>query len=465
MATTIEQPVKTKAEPELLGLLAEFDDPNALIEASKKVRDAGYRNWDTHTPFPLHGIDEAMGIKWTILPWIVACCGLMGGTVAISMQWYMNAYDYPFLISGKPAFSIPACIPIVFELSVLLAAFGAFFGMLGLNQLPKLYNPIFKSDAFRRATNDRFFISMVAKDAKFSEIDTGEFLKSLNPTNVEEFWSDVESPKLPRNLKLGLSIVGVLMIMGPALIAYVRSTKSNKPRIHIIQDMDFQPSLKAQNTTSVFSDGREIRPNIKGTIARGQFKDDNIPLYYGLKYLPEDQNVVPIAVQDEKKKDAKQAVEKQADAAKTPVAKPAATDAAAAEAKRLDSLPWITEFPMPVTEKMMARGKERYRIYCSACHGLGGDGDGLVTLRAMELQQGTWVKPASYHTENVRKLPIGRLYNTITNGVRKMPAYGSQIPPEDRWTIVLYLKALQKSRLIDAKTISEEEKRKLRDTK
>ncbi|MCA9018062.1 MAG: DUF3341 domain-containing protein, partial [Planctomycetaceae bacterium] len=286
MATTIEQPVKTKAEPELLGFLAEFDDPNALIEASKKVRDAGYRNWDTHTPFPLHGIDEAMGIKWTILPWIVACCGLMGGTIAVGMQYWMNAVDYPFLISGKPLFSIPACIPIIFELSVLLAAFGAFFGMLGLNQLPKLYNPMFKSEAFRRVTNDRFFISMDAKDPKFSEIDTGEFLKSLNPTHVEEFWSDVESPKLPRNLKLALSIVGVLMIMPPALVAYKRSTTTNTPRIHIVPDMDFQPYLKTQNTTNVFPDGREIRPKVKGTIPRGQFKDDNIPFYYGLKYLP-----------------------------------------------------------------------------------------------------------------------------------------------------------------------------------
>lgn len=466
MATTIEQPVETKAEPELLGFLAEFDDPNALIEASKKVRDAGYRNWDTHTPFPLHGIDEAMGIKWTILPWIVAGMGLTGGTIAISMQYWMNAVDYPFLISGKPLFSIPACIPIVFELSVLLAAFGAFFGMLGLNQLPKLYNPLFKSQAFRRATNDRFFISMDAKDPKFSEIDSGEFLKSLNPVNVEEFWSDVESPKLPRNLILALSIVGVLMIMPPALVAYKRSTTTNTPRIHIVPDMDFQPSLKAQNTTNIFSDGREIRPRIKGTIPRGQFKDDNIPLYYGLEYLPEDQDVVTIAAQDEKKEETKPAEASKPEEKPAGDAKPAAAPTAAdVEAKKLEEMPWVTEFPMPVTAKMMERGKERYRIYCSACHGLGGEGDGLVTLRAMELQQGTWVRPASYHSENVRKLPLGRLYHTISNGVRKMPAYGSQIPPEDRWSIVLYLKALQKSQQVDADSLSDEEKRKLRDTK
>lgn len=457
MATTIEQSEQTKAEPELLGLLAEFDDPSALIEASKKVRDAGYRNWDTHTPFPVHGIDEAMGIKWTILPWIVAACGLTGGTIAIGMQYWMNAVDYPFLISGKPLFSLPACIPIIFELSVLLSAFGAFFGMLGLNQLPKLYNPLFKSDSFRRVTNDRFFISMDASDAKFSEIDSGEFLNSLNPISVEECWSDTTSPKIPRNLVLALSLVGVLMLLPPAFVAYKRTTTTNTPRIHIIPDMDFQPSLKAQNTTNLFPDGREIRPNIKGTISRGQFKDDNIPFFYGLKYLPEDQDVVVIALEDEKKADAKKPA-----AAKAPAAKP---DPAAEAAKKLDKLPWVTEFPMPVTEKMMARGKERYRIYCSVCHGLSGEGDGLVTLRAMELLQGTWVKPASYHTENVRKLPIGRLYHTISNGVRKMPGYSAQIPPEDRWAIVLYLKALQKSRLTDAKTISDEEKRKIRDTK
>lgn len=467
MATTIEQheETKAKAEPELLGLLAEFDDPDELIEASMKVRDAGYRKWDTHTPFPLHGIDEAMGIKWTILPWIVAGCGLTGGTIAVGMQYFMNAVDYPFLISGKPLFSIPASIPITFELSVLLAAFGAFFGMLGLNQLPKLYNPIFKSDAFRRVTNDRFFISMDAKDAKFSEIDTGEFLKSLKPIHVEEFWSDTESPKLPRSLVLGLSLVGVVMLLSVGLVAYVRTTTSPDPRIHIIQDMDFQPSLKAQNTTNLFPDGREVRPNIKGTIPRGQFKDDNIPFYYGLKYLPEDQDVVAIALKDEKKADDKKPLDKKASAEKTPSEKPAAPAAVDPVAAKLDKLPWVTEFPVPVTEKLMARGKERYRIYCSACHGLGGEGDGLVSLRAMELLQGTWVKPASYHTANVRKLPIGRLYHTITNGVRKMPAYGSQVPPEDRWAIILYLKALQKSHQIDANTISEAEKRKLRDTK
>ena len=299
MATTIEHPAENKVEPELLGLLAEFNDPESLMEASRKVRDAGYNRWDTHTPFPVHGIDEAMGIKYTILPWIVAACGLTGGTIAISMQYWMNAVDYPFLISGKPLFSIPACIPIMFELSVLLAAFGAFFGMLGLNQLPKLYNPIFKSDAFRRATNDRFFLSMDASDPKFSEIDTGEFVKSLNPNHVEEFWSDVESPKLPRNLKLGLSLFGVLMLMPIALVAYKRSTVTDNPRIHIIPDMDFQPKLKTQNTTNIFGDGREMRPHIPGTIPRGQYKDDNIPFYYGLKVLPEDQDVITIAAQDE----------------------------------------------------------------------------------------------------------------------------------------------------------------------
>ncbi|MCA9004701.1 MAG: cytochrome c, partial [Planctomycetaceae bacterium] len=258
-------------------------------------------------------------------------------------------------------------------------------------------------------------------------------------------------------LVLALSLIGVLLIMPPALVAYKRSTTTNSPRIHIVPDMDFQPKLKTQNTTNIFSDGREVRPHIEGTIPRGQFKDDNIPFYYGLKVLPEDQDVIAINLQDEQKP----AGEKPADA------KPAAGAAAAAptEDQKLAQLPWVTEFPMPVTDKMMARGKERYKIYCSVCHGLSGEGDGLVSLRAMELQQGTWIRPASYYTDNVRNQPVGRLFHTISNGVRKMPGYSAQIPPEDRWAIVLYLRALQKSHHTDAKDLSKEEMEKLRSTK
>ena len=107
---------------------------------------------------------------------------------------------------------------------------------------------------------------------------------------------------------------------------------------------------------------------------------------------------------------------------------------------------WVTDFPLVVDEAFIRRGQERYGIFCATCHGQGGDGDGLVTLRALELEQGTWVKPTSLHAEPIRNQPVGQLFNSISNGVRKMPGYASQIPVDDRWAIVAYVRALQRTR-------------------
>ena len=174
----------------LYAVMVEFDSPSLLIEAVKKVRDQGFKKWDVHTPFPIHGMDEAMGIKGTQLPFLVLACGLTGLGLATLMQWWMNAVDYPFVISGKPLFGLPANIPIMFELTVLLSAFGCFFGMWGLNGLPKLYNPLFKSRRFRRATQDRFFIVIEAEDPQFDAQRTRAFLDSLGGLNIEEIAGD-----------------------------------------------------------------------------------------------------------------------------------------------------------------------------------------------------------------------------------------------------------------------------------
>lgn len=161
----------------MYGVLAEFDSASAVYHACEKVRDAGYTHWDAHTPFPVHGLDKAMGIKQTVLPLIVFVCGLTGASLAMLMQWWMNAVDYPFVISGKPLFSWPAFIPVTFELMVLFSALGAVLGMLGLNRLPQYYHPLFKSKRFARATDDRFFISIEARDELFDAEKTRALLK------------------------------------------------------------------------------------------------------------------------------------------------------------------------------------------------------------------------------------------------------------------------------------------------
>jgi hypothetical protein len=188
MATqVIDTPIRTDdAPPELAGYLAEFLDVDSVMTAAEQVRDAGYTRWDVHSPFPVHGIDEAMGIRRTILPWLVLAGGLAGLGGSLLMQWWMNAHDYGFMVAGKPLFSLPAFIPIMFECTVLLASLTAVFGMLMLNKLPMLYNPLFKSDRFRRVTNDRFFIVLDATDPNFDEYESEQLLKSLNPVAIEK---------------------------------------------------------------------------------------------------------------------------------------------------------------------------------------------------------------------------------------------------------------------------------------
>lgn len=172
--------------PVLFGYLAEFDKVDELLAGARAVRDAGYTRWDAHTPFVIHGLDAAMGVKKTILPYIVFAAGLTGTTAGILLQWWTNAIDYPFLISGKPLFSLPANIPVAFETTILFAAITSLVGMLALNGLPRLYHPLFRSSAFKRATDDRFFISIEAEDPIFDPVASRELLESISGRPVEE---------------------------------------------------------------------------------------------------------------------------------------------------------------------------------------------------------------------------------------------------------------------------------------
>lgn len=186
MAATHDTPAPRAAATRLAGYLVEFETPGAILTAAKKVRDAGFRRWDTHTPFPVHGLDRAMGLRATLLPWIVMGGGVTGCLTGLGLQWWTNAHNYQFLISGKPFWSIPANIPVTFELTILFSAFAAFLGMIGLNGFPRWNHPVFSSERFRRATQDRFFLSVEAGDPLFDETRTGEFLKGLGGTHVEK---------------------------------------------------------------------------------------------------------------------------------------------------------------------------------------------------------------------------------------------------------------------------------------
>ncbi len=168
--------------------MAEYTDENALLVASRKVRDSGYTKTDAYTPFPVHGIDEALGIKPTVLPFIVLCMGLTGLCTALVMQYWMNGIDYPYIISGKPMGSWPAFIPVSFELTILFSAFTTFLGMWALNGLPCFSNPVFTSPRFDRATNDRFFLHVDSRDKYFNRESVKERWQAPIQNRLKKLW-------------------------------------------------------------------------------------------------------------------------------------------------------------------------------------------------------------------------------------------------------------------------------------
>lgn len=168
------------------GLLAEYETPADLYHACEKVRDAGFGAWDAHTPYPVHGLERAMGLRGSIVPWIVCVMGFSGAALGFLLQWWTSAVDYPLIISGKPFNSYPAFVPITFELGILLGSFGAVFGMFGLNKLPTYYHSVFNSRRFSRFSDDRFFISIEARDPKYDPEKTRVLLESTGAVHVEE---------------------------------------------------------------------------------------------------------------------------------------------------------------------------------------------------------------------------------------------------------------------------------------
>ncbi len=172
--------------PKTYGLIAEFDTAAAILHAAEKVRDAGFRRWDVFTPFPVHGLDKAMGVKNSMVGWFSFIGGVTGYTGGMLMIWYMNAYDYAIPVGGKPMFSPFSAFPPSYELTILLGSFGALLGMLFLNRLPRLHHPLLKHQRFALATHDRFFIVIESDDPKYSETETRQLLAAAGSRQIEE---------------------------------------------------------------------------------------------------------------------------------------------------------------------------------------------------------------------------------------------------------------------------------------
>jgi molybdopterin-containing oxidoreductase family membrane subunit len=168
-----------------IGLLARFDTAAEIKHAATRVRDAGYRHWDVFTPFPIHGLDDAMGLRDSRVGWFTFIGAVLGFCAGMSMIWFMNGFDYPLVVGGKPLFSPVFAFPVSYELTILFGAFGAIIGMLIMNRLPRWHNPVFNSPQFVRATHDRFFILLECRDPKYSEAGSRQLLETAGGREIE----------------------------------------------------------------------------------------------------------------------------------------------------------------------------------------------------------------------------------------------------------------------------------------
>jgi mono/diheme cytochrome c family protein len=403
------------ADGELYGYLAEYDTPGELITACAKVRDAGYTEFDAYSPFPVHGIDSAIGIKRTILPLLVFGGGFTGACGGMLLQWYCNAHAWTWNISGRPTWSIPANIPIAYECAILLAVFASFFGMWILNKLPQVWHPLFRSDRFLRATDDGFFLAIDGRDRRFDAAKTRQLLQEAGAIAIEDVHHDPDPAKkvMPKWITAFIVASTAFALIPFAIAAKARNSFSAEPHIHIFPDMDFQPFYKSDTAMPLFADGRANRGEIEGTVARGLLHTD-VVFFNGLERGGGAEGAAPA---------------------------------------------WLTTFPkmypdgrpFSVDTALLERGRGRYDIYCAPCHGYDGRGQGMIPTR-VAAGGGNWQArnlveaPQANGTGGaVVQMPNGQLFNTISNGYNTMMGYAAQIPHADRWAIVAYVRALQRA--------------------
>ena len=374
--------LEQKRSDELYAIGALFDTPDEIMDAAGKTTEAGYEEFDVNTPYPVHGMDQAMKLKNTMVGKTTFIFGFLGTTAALLMIGWMSGIDYQNIIGGKPFFAIPPAIPITFELTVLLGGLATAGLMLTLfNRLPWINNPLHDTNYIKQTASDKFGLVIYAKDKNFNIATVEGFLQSIGGKSIEkinffEVREDrVRTPIFDFKFIALLAVVTVVTaVTAYGILRYVL----------FLPPFDFmwkQEKVLPQEKSTFFADGFSMRPPVEGTVSRG-----SIPYEY--QGLP-------------------------------------------------DSVVTLLANPLPINAEVLAKGKQRFNTYCSPCHGYYGEGDSRL--------RGQFPNPPSLHTDKVRQWADGNIYHVITNGQNVMSSYAKQISRDDRWAIVHYIRALQRA--------------------
>ncbi len=356
-----------------------FDSAQALVDAVPMVRAKTRARLQAYTPYPVHGLEEVLELPPSPLGKIVLAMGLLGCASALLMEWWMSAVDYPLRIGGKAFFSWQAFIPVMFEVTVLFAAFTSGLGMLHLlNKLPYFGHPLLKSKAIAAITRDRFALSVEAPAEGFDVEAAKRALAEAGGSAIEVLTLDdapAGDPLLAPSKVLAFTLACAVAGYGTywAVKLY--------PTLPPINRASVQPKLNPEQPEAFFKDGRGMRMPVAGTVARGHM----------------------------------------------PLGAATAEEAGA-----------VLSNPLPVSQDVLARGKTKYETHCQVCHGPIGDGQPL-------LSKAYGAKPANLQSQTIMDYGDGQIFYVITNGKNSMPAYGADISPDDRWAIVRYVRALQRS--------------------
>lgn len=374
-----------KSEPrtgDLFAVSALFDTPDQIIHAAEKVSSSGYKKFDVLTPYPVHGMDDAMALKQSKIGWVALLAGISGTSLAFLMIWWMVGVNYPNIFGGKPFFNLPASIPIMFELTVLISALTLVGSLIAIfMKLPNNANPLMDTEFVKRVTSDKFGIYIEASDAKFKLEEVRAMFEELGSSSVSNIHEAVYDLGDTKNPLLNKKFIGALVgtsLVTVAVSYFVLNVLLFMPPYSW---MHYQPRVDPQTDSKFFKDGFSMRRPVEGTVARGFMP-------YEFKGMP-------------------------------------------------DSLVVVTPNPLPVTQKVLDLGKKRFDTYCSPCHGYYGKGDSRL--------RGQFPAPPSLHSQKVTNWKDANIYHVITNGQNTMPSYASSISRDDRWAIIHYLRVLQRS--------------------
>lgn len=367
---------------ELYSITGLFDTPEKIELAAAAVAEKGYKQWDVNTPYPVHGLDAAMKLTPSPMGYFALVLGLCGTAIAFMLIYGTMVIEYPLIIGGKPAFPLPAFVPVMFELTVLLASVGSVVAMFALLfKMPNNSHPLHDTNYIKAVSVDKFGISIEAKDKIFNEEQAKILLRELGADNIEA----VYYPHDERHPFVKIFTPKFLVMLAATFIVVSGATYFTLNKLMYISPfnwMENQFRMSPQQKSDLFDDGFGMRNPVKNTIARGE--------------MPYTFHLQP------------------------------------------DSAGIFLSNPLVMNEKNLDIGKKRYLSYCSPCHGNFGQADSRL--------KANFAIPPSFHSEKmINEWSDGRIYHVITDGQNLMPSYAKQIPEAERWAVVLYIRSLQRA--------------------